>query len=1053
MRILKASIDGYGKLTGRTLDFAPGLQVILGPNEQGKSTLRSFIADMLYGQKRGTGQRTYDETNELRLPWTTPDCYGGRLVYLLDDGREIEVFRNFDRKRESIQVYDRTNAREITGDFDLLRNREVNFAHVHLGMSKEVFLNTATISHFSLEDLGDSDALNQIREKLLSLADTGEESSSADAALKLLKARIAEIGQPSARTRPLPAARARLAEISTEWARAQALHREVSGVAETRRAILEEIAALRRQRLALEEDLRLLEAHERARRLQEAEALIRRIDTATQHCFALGAVREFPLNRSGEVQRAENLLLTARRQLERTQAEQRSALAELEAERRQMGRDALRQLADVPEELENRLGELKAEAQRLKKRLQEIAELVEAAESRLRDAQESLQGLPDFSGMAADPAEVLMQLASSFRVALKNRDEERAQLESLREETTRRRIEIAEDHALFRDVKDFPELAREYELSRRMHDEKIAQRETAIQNLRAWHQSVASNLPQYYWLAGISALAAAGLGAAWLVERNDALLYPAGLLGLGLVYLAAMIALSRARLRRIEVDTAHAERELAEFSARRSEEAAAVETLIEQSGCDGLRELEEQFQRYREASAELTARIGLMRMQEMRTEEAEDRIARMLLRFRETFEKLGEQIEDENDVEAAAGRATARYQRFREARRHLAECRRALEEHQREQRRLAQALEQTQRALVAAGNEARQIMQDNGFEEHARHEQLGAALRAYRARVARHRELRARLELLQEKLHAAERRLKAEELDVEKQEQELARLLAHAGVSSIEQWHTLAAQAREYQEVWAKRAALEQQLEAVLRGEDLHALRESVQAAGELPPPSPKTREAIKQEIAAISGTIDDRMKEEHALHIKMTMRSAGSRSMNEIEEEKAALERRVAGLQLELDAAARAAALIEEIARDKHARIAPKLAERASGYLDTITGGAYSEILISRDLNISVRIPQTRLMNERPEKSLSKGTVDQVYLALRLALVQSVSESGESIPMLLDDPFANYDDRRLAATMRLIREIAVRNQVILFTCREDVARAAQEVRAPVMRL
>ena len=161
----------------------------------------------------------------------------------------------------------------------------------------------------------------------------------------------------------------------------------------------------------------------------------------------------------------------------------------------------------------------------------------------------------------------------------------------------------------------------------------------------------------------------------------------------------------------------------------------------------------------------------------------------------------------------------------------------------------------------------------------------------------------------------------------------------------------------------------------------------------------------------------------------------------------------RVRELELEHEATSYAMALIEDIARDKHARIAPKLASRASQYLAQITAGRHSDVLISRDLTISVRIPQTNRMNEAPEKTLSKGTVDQLYLALRLALVQSVSEVGEPVPMLLDDPFANYDDGRLARTMNLISDIAKVNQVLLFTCREDVARAAESVNAPIIRL
>jgi uncharacterized protein YhaN len=184
-----------------------------------------------------------------------------------------------------------------------------------------------------------------------------------------------------------------------------------------------------------------------------------------------------------------------------------------------------------------------------------------------------------------------------------------------------------------------------------------------------------------------------------------------------------------------------------------------------------------------------------------------------------------------------------------------------------------------------------------------------------------------------------------------------------------------------------------------------------------------------------------------------LTERAAGVRSISEIEEERALVRARVEALEFELEAASYAMALIEEIARDKHARIAPRLAARAGGFLKEITGGAYEEVLINRDLAVSVRIPQTNLMTENPEQSLSKGTVDQIYLALRLAMVQSMSESGESIPLLLDDPFANYDDLRLERALVLLACLSANNQVILFTCREDVVRAAQNVGAPVCRI
>ena len=74
-------------------------------------------------------------------------------------------------------------------------------------------------------------------------------------------------------------------------------------------------------------------------------------------------------------------------------------------------------------------------------------------------------------------------------------------------------------------------------------------------------------------------------------------------------------------------------------------------------------------------------------------------------------------------------------------------------------------------------------------------------------------------------------------------------------------------------------------------------------------------------------------------------------------------------------------------------------------------------------------------------------------YFALRLAMVQCMSENSESIPMVLDDPFANYDDDRLMNAMQLLAETGARHQVLLFTCREDVVRAAEKVNAAITRL
>ncbi|MFA6240998.1 MAG: AAA family ATPase, partial [Candidatus Hydrogenedentales bacterium] len=124
MRIARLWIDGYGRFASQSVTLSPGLQVILGPNEQGKTTLRNFISDMLYGQKRNSTPDEYDESHELRRPWRHPERYAGRLTYLLDDGCEIEVHRSFDTELDAVHIFDRTHGREVTEDFERYRNNE-----------------------------------------------------------------------------------------------------------------------------------------------------------------------------------------------------------------------------------------------------------------------------------------------------------------------------------------------------------------------------------------------------------------------------------------------------------------------------------------------------------------------------------------------------------------------------------------------------------------------------------------------------------------------------------------------------------------------------------------------------------------------------------------------------------------------------------------------------------------------------------------------------------------------------------------------------------------
>ncbi len=82
--------------------------------------------------------------------------------------------------------------------------------------------------------------------------------------------------------------------------------------------------------------------------------------------------------------------------------------------------------------------------------------------------------------------------------------------------------------------------------------------------------------------------------------------------------------------------------------------------------------------------------------------------------------------------------------------------------------------------------------------------------------------------------------------------------------------------------------------------------------------------------------------------------------------------------------------------------------------------------------------------LNVVPIGGLSEGTIDQLYLSLRIAAVEDAIESGLKLPFLADDLFINFDDARSEAGFRVLAELAAKTQVLFFTHHDHLAGVAQ---------
>ena len=94
------------------------------------------------------------------------------------------------------------------------------------------------------------------------------------------------------------------------------------------------------------------------------------------------------------------------------------------------------------------------------------------------------------------------------------------------------------------------------------------------------------------------------------------------------------------------------------------------------------------------------------------------------------------------------------------------------------------------------------------------------------------------------------------------------------------------------------------------------------------------------------------------------------------------------------------------------------------------MTDGRYHSLTMRDDFSLQAGAEQEETLHDALWRS--DGTMDQLYLALRLAVAEALMPN---MPLVLDDVLVRFDDARMRAAVSILRELAENRQVILFTC------------------
>jgi len=184
------------------------------------------------------------------------------------------------------------------------------------------------------------------------------------------------------------------------------------------------------------------------------------------------------------------------------------------------------------------------------------------------------------------------------------------------------------------------------------------------------------------------------------------------------------------------------------------------------------------------------------------------------------------------------------------------------------------------------------------------------------------------------------------------------------------------------------------------------------------------TGDETAREIAAL----EERLTEtEKNLAVKMATAKADPTWLRD---ERDNLNRRIDDLERERDALYLAWQVLDECIEEFSRTALKRVNERASQLFETFTDGRYTQVHLTDRLEPKVDSP---IRADITREELSTGACDQLYLALRIAFAETLA-GREGLPMILDDPFANFDSGRLLNALHTLELIAKDRQVILLT-------------------
>ena len=1015
MQINRIHIGHFGKLKEYTLDLENGFQILYGNNEDGKSTIMAFIRMMFYGSEG----RSSDLSKNMRkkyLPWDGAKMSG--FIEFEDSGIVYRLERLFGASNATDRISLWNTA---TGEKEKIASG-TDIGQRFFGIGAAAFEKSVFIGQAGSMAGSGADKDDEITQRLLNLVSTGDESVSQKRVETRLRAAMDELKSKSGRIGVLDKKYQQLDRLAqervtalTEEEEKKQLERRHTELSEKKEALEREYQNYRSQS-ALQEQLVQLQNLDKILQKQKE------IDGQTQEC------------------KEKALFLTA-------------GDAVLDGEFVKNGQEMIARIQSLEEVLSERNRNVRvleeenvSSGEPVEEIAPEILEHVKNQEKERAQKQQTIFTLKEFIRSFSERAKKLSALAETETL--------------LREQTAKRQEQEDAFHDVSRELEntrqsymecraDFDCKKKEFDLAGQKKESANTARQAALQQLssiQALSAQKTEMAEERLRQAGtprqvvVNENAGRELNKDWLIGAIlvAALSIAMGII-LGPVYFAGLVpaavmgilAFGKAKTKAVattvvdEAETAAARSNLEEVrhAAARETEAAARAEKEASSEWEQAASRAEQVQK----SAAQAEELCQMAMEQMSAAERRKNELELKLEFiSEKISSLSKDLQDRRADLSADGTAQ--------------ECDlHSLQEELRTETARVDALAvDIQTQLSGLGCRTIEELQDRHMR--FQNQQARVAAKRESLNAARAAQVQA-----QESFHAALQAF-------------IAFVSRYQSVSSYEEAvNTIRDLKNRMNEIRSARLKIESQSEYLkeeMQGKtaeqierEAGVLKEQILGANAGAMPEMLDDQEIRQLKQLGSDRFEQLQKTTEAfiqLDSGIKNRFAGRKNVSELEEEAALLKKEISEEEKEYECLDLAQTTLTEAFNEIRQSFGPLLNEKTAKIFNSLTGGKYQNVIVSKNFDINVQDAENAVSHEW--QYLSSGTIDQAYLALRLAVAGLLD--GPKLPLLLDDVFLQYDDTRTKMGLKFLVDYAGEgggSQIILFTCHKNIFELAEQ--------